>query len=83
MIFSMLVMLELCTRIKRENELTAKRRKFTGIVQLLDEDPGFDFINNLFMRKPGFPGYYYFGNVAGMSKPKIEEGGERGENGLF
>ena len=31
------------------------------------------------MRKPGFPGYYYFGNVAGMSKPKIEERGERGE----
>ncbi|XP_066924803.1 solute carrier family 66 member 2-like [Clytia hemisphaerica] len=29
MIFAMLVMLELCTRIKRENELTAKRRKFT------------------------------------------------------
>lgn len=30
MIVSMLVMLELCTRIKRESELTAKRRKFTG-----------------------------------------------------
>jgi len=29
MIVSMLAMLELCTRIKRGNELTAKRRKFT------------------------------------------------------
>ena len=28
----MAVMLELCTRVKRENELTAKRRKFTGLL---------------------------------------------------
>ena len=32
MIFAMAVMLELCTRVKRENELTAKRRKFTGML---------------------------------------------------
>lgn len=30
MIVAMLAMLELCTRIKRGNELTGKRRKFTG-----------------------------------------------------